>query len=321
MDEIIKKISDIGIIPVIKIDQVDMAVPLAKALYEGGLPVAEITFRTAHAKEAIAKITKEFPQMLVGAGTVLTKEQVDDAIVAGAKFIVSPGLNPEVVKYCIERGITITPGCTNPSDIEKALELGLEVVKFFPAEAYGGVKTIKSLAAPYTKVKFIPTGGIDSSNLNTYLSFDRILACGGSWMVKDELINNGEFDKIKTLSKEAVEKMLGFELAHIGMNTNSESEADGIADMFQNIFGFTKVAGNSSIFAASFIEVLKNPYLGKNGHIAVKTNFIKRAVYHLKSNGVEFDEGTAKHDEKGNLVAIYLKGEIGGFAVHLIQKK
>jgi 2-dehydro-3-deoxyphosphogluconate aldolase / (4S)-4-hydroxy-2-oxoglutarate aldolase len=321
MNEIVKKIGSIGIVPVIKIDDPENAVPLAKALYEGGIPVAEVTFRTAHAKEAISRISKELPDMLVGAGTVLTIQQVDEAIEAGAKFIVSPGLNETVVKYCIERGITITPGCVSPSDIEKAIELGLDVVKFFPAEAYGGIKTIKALAGPYTKIKFMPTGGIDPSNLNAYLSFDRIVACGGSWMVKEELINNKEFDKIKDLSKQAMEHMLGFEIGHVGINMESAQEAHSVADVFDNTFGFTKKEGNSSIFASSFIEVLKSPFLGKNGHIAIKANSVDRAVRYLEFKGVEFNEDTAKYDEKGNLQTIYLKNEAGGFALHLVQKK
>ena len=205
MNDIIKQIGKIGIVPVIKIEDVEKAVPLAKALCDGGLPVAEVTFRTAEAEEAISRITKALPDMLVGAGTVLTTEQVDRAMAAGAKFIVSPGLNPKVVKYCVETGILITPGCANPSDVEQAIENGLEVVKFFPAEQAGGLAYIKAIAAPYVGMKFMPTGGISPKNVKDYLAYDRILACGGSWMVKGDLIKAGEFDKIKELVKEAVE--------------------------------------------------------------------------------------------------------------------
>ena len=181
------------------------AAPLAKALCDGGLPCAEVTFRTDAAEESIRIMTEQFPQMLVGAGTVLTTEQVDRAVAAGAKFIVSPGLNPRIVKYCVEKGILITPGCSNPSDIEVALENGLEVVKFFPAEPAGGLNMIKAMAAPYVGVKFMPTGGINPTNVRDYLAYDRILACGGSWMVKGSLVDAGEFDKIEELTREAVE--------------------------------------------------------------------------------------------------------------------
>ena len=321
MNEVLEKIQKIGIVPVVVLDDAKDAAPLAKALCEGGLPCAEVTFRTAAAEESIRIMAKEFPDMLVGAGTVLTTEQVDRAVNAGAKFIVSPGLNPEVVKYCVNKGIPVTPGTSNPSDVEMAISLGLDVVKFFPAEQAGGINMIKAMAAPYTQMKFMPTGGINAKNINSYLAFDKILACGGSWMVKKDLVAAGEFDKIRDLTKEAVQTMLGFELAHIGINCDNEAEAEKTADAFDGLFGFTKKVGNSSVFAGSALEVMKTPYLGKNGHIAVKTNYIERAVNYLSTVlGVEFNEESAKRDAKGNLKAIYLKEEIGGFAIHLVQK-
>lgn len=205
MNEVLEKIQEIGIVPVVVLDDAKDAAPLAKALCEGGLPCAEVTFRTAAAEESIRIMSEQFPEMLVGAGTVLTTEQVDRAVAARAKFIVSPGMNPRIVKYCVEKGILITPGCANPSDIEQALENGLDVVKFFPAEPAGGLKMIKAMAAPYVGVKFMPTGGINQNNVRDYLAYDRILACGGSWMVKGDLVAAGEFDKIKELAAEAVE--------------------------------------------------------------------------------------------------------------------
>lgn len=319
MNPVIEEISKIGIVPVIALDDAKDAEPLAKALCEGGLPCAEVTFRTAAAEDSIRIMAEKFPEMLVGAGTVLTTEQVDRAVNAGAKFIVSPGLNPKVVAYCTSKNIPIVPGCANPSDIEQALELGLEVVKFFPAEAAGGLNMIKAMSAPYTSVKFMPTGGINANNLIDYLNFGKIVACGGSWMVSKDMVSAGEFDKIAKLTNEAVTKMLGFELKHIGINESDEDSADKTADMF-SVFGFDKKVGNSSIFAGSAIEVMKAPYLGKNGHIAIGTNYIERAVYHLEKRGVEFDKKTEKRDAKGNLKAIYIKGEFGGFAVHLVQK-
>ena len=320
MNEVLKKISKMGLVPVIKLDSAEDAKPLAKALCEGGLPCAEITFRTDAAEESIRIMTTEYPDMLVGAGTVLTTEQVDRAVNAGATFIVSPGLNPKIVKYCVDKGIPITPGCTNPSDVEQAIELGLDVVKFFPAEAAGGLNMIKSMAAPYVNMKFMPTGGINDKNLISYLDFPKIIACGGSWMVNDALVKSGEFDKIKELTKEAVTKMLGFELRHVGINAANEEEADSVATSFENIFGFTKNVGNSSIFAGTGIEVMKAPYLGKNGHIAIQTNYIERAIFHLEMQGFSFDMETAKYDKNNKMVAVYFKQEMGGFAVHLVQK-
>ena len=321
MHAILEKIQKIGIVPVVKIDKAEDAIPLAKALCAGGLPCAEVTFRTDAAAEAIRLMVKNFPQMCVGAGTVLNSTQVDAAVQAGAQFIVSPGLNPKTVQYCIDKNIPVVPGISSPSEIELAIELGLDVVKFFPAEQSGGLAKIKAMSAPYTTMKFMPTGGINAKNLNSYLDFPKILACGGSWMVPADLINNGEFDKIEQLTREAVQTMLGFELAHVGVNAPNEESASNTADRFSYIFGMEKKVGNSSIFSGSALEVMKSPYLGKNGHIAIRTNYIERAVNYLSSVlGVEFDETTAKTDAKGKMKAIYLKDEIGGFAIHLVQK-
>ena len=320
MNKVLEEIYHIGIVPVIALNDAKDAKPLAKALCEGGLPCAEVTFRTAAAEESIRIMTSEFPQMLVGAGTVLTTEQVDKAVAAGAKFIVSPGLNPKIVKYCIEKNIPITPGCANPSDIEQALENGLEVVKFFPAEAAGGLEMIKAMSAPYGNVKFMPTGGINAKNLVEYLDFKKIIACGGSWMVKSDMIAAGEFDKITALTKEAVANMLGFEIRHIGINAVDENAAGGIADAFSTLFGMEKKVGNSSIFVGKAFEIMKSPYLGACGHIAVQTNSADRAFYHLSRQGYQFNMDTASYDADGHLKVVYLQDEIGGFAVHLIQK-
>ena len=203
MSTIFEQFRKIGIIPVVVLDDAKDAKALAGALVEGGLPCAEVTFRTAAAEESIRIMSEAYPDMLVGAGTVLTTEQADRAIAAGAKFIVSPGLNPEVVKHCIEKGVPITPGIQTPTEIEMALSLGLDTVKFFPAEPAGGLKMIKAVAAPYVNVTFMPTGGISASNVREYLEYDRIIACGGSWMVKKDLVKAGDFDKIKEMVAEA----------------------------------------------------------------------------------------------------------------------
>lgn len=203
MNAVLEKFQKIGIIPVVVLDDAKDAEALGKALMEGGLPAAEVTFRTDAAEESIRIMSEKFPDMLVGAGTVLTTEQVDRAVAAGAKFIVSPGLNPKVVKYCIEKNIPVTPGTQTPTEMEQAIELGLDIVKFFPAEPAGGLKMIKAVSAPYTMLKFMPTGGINAENVKEYLAYDKILACGGSWMVKKDMIKNGEFDKIKEMVAEA----------------------------------------------------------------------------------------------------------------------
>ena len=204
MSEMLKTIEGFGVVPVVVLNDAKDAAPLAKALCEGGLPCAEVTFRTEAAEESIRIMATEFPEMVIGAGTVLTIDQVDRAVGAGAKFIVSPGFDPEIVDYCISKGIVVLPGCITPSEVTQAVKRGLEVVKFFPAEQFGGVATIKALAAPFTSVRFMPTGGISAKNLADYLGFKKIVACGGSWMVKGDLVAAGEFDKIKEMTAEAV---------------------------------------------------------------------------------------------------------------------
>lgn len=210
--DILQAIALRGIVPVIKLRRAEDAIPLCRALARGGLPVAEITFRTDAAEESIRRVHAEMPEMLLGAGTVLTCEQVDRAKAAGATYIVSPGLNPTVVRHCLEVGIPVLPGCACPSDIERALELGLDTVKFFPAETLGGLAAIKAMSAPYGGVRFVPTGGIDEAKLPAYLAFDRILACGGSWMVKESWVEAGDFDAVERATRGAVDAMLGFTL-------------------------------------------------------------------------------------------------------------
>ena len=204
MENIMVQIEKTGVIPVVVINDVEDAEPLAQALCEGGLPCAEVTFRTAAAEESIRKMIDIYPDMLIGAGTVLTTEQVDRAVAAGAKFIVSPGFDPEVVDYCILKQIPVFPGCITPSEVAQAVKRGLKVVKFFPAVQFGGVSTIQALTAPYVGLKFMPTGGVNAKNLADYLQCKSIIACGGSWMVKSDLIKAGEFEKIKDMTKEAV---------------------------------------------------------------------------------------------------------------------
>ena len=204
MNEILKELEKNIIVPVVVLDDAKDAENLAKSLVQGGLPCAEVTFRTDAAEESIRIMCEKFPEMCVGAGTVLTTEQVDRAINAGAKFIVSPGFDPEIVDYCLKKGITVLPGCITPSEVAQAVKRGLEVIKFFPAEQSGGLAMIKAMSAPYTTVKFMPTGGISAKNVASYLECDKIFACGGSWMVKKNLIEDQEFDKIRALTEEAV---------------------------------------------------------------------------------------------------------------------
>ena len=317
----IKELYSIGLIPVIKIENPDDAVPLAKALIDGGLPAAEITFRTKCAAEAIKNITEAFPDMLVGAGTVLTTEQVDAAIAAGSKFLVSPGLNPKVTSYCLSKGVPMLPGCSNPSDVEAALELGLTTVKFFPAEAAGGLKMLKAMAAPYGQLTFMPTGGINADNLLEYLKFNKIIACGGSFMVKDELIKEKKWDEITALTRNAVKAMLGLEFTHIGINNDNAEEAEKGAKLFSLMFGMPLRTTSKSIFASEEFEFMCQRGPGKCGHIGIKSPFVDRAIAYFERLGFEFDKDSITYDEKtGKPKFVYFKEEICGFAIHIVQK-
>jgi 2-dehydro-3-deoxyphosphogluconate aldolase/(4S)-4-hydroxy-2-oxoglutarate aldolase len=319
MNEVLEKIGELGLVPVVTIENPEDALPLGKALIDGDLPVAEITFRTAAAQQAIETLARELPGLLVGAGTVLTIEQVKRAVSAGAEFIVSPGFNPAVVDYCVDNGIPVTPGLNTPTEIEMALERGLEVVKFFPAESSGGVEFLKAMAAPYRGIQFIPTGGISKNNLTSYLAFNRVHACGGSWMVKADLISSGQFSEITRLTREAVSTMLGFEFGHLGINEESEERALKSAKILSGLFYFPVKEGTSSIFAGSGFEVTKSRFPGDHGHIAISTNDIVRAIGYLKGKGVSIREETKK-EKDGKLSAVYLDLEVSGFAVHLVQK-
>lgn len=319
MSSVYQELYDIGLIPVVRIDDAKNAVPLAKALIAGGLPAAEITFRTPAAAESIRAIRTAFPGMLVGAGTVLTIEQADAAIDAGAAFLVSPGLNPKVVRHAMEKGIPMLPGCSSPTDVETALELGLDTVKFFPAEAAGGLPMLKAMAAPYGNLRFMPTGGINESNLVSYLNFDKIIACGGSFMVKDLLIQAGDFDGITALTRHAVLAMLGFRFSHVGINSPDEKAAVNTVALLGALFGAEMQEGPKGYMGKS-IEVMKSEGRGTRGHIGIETNFLDRAMAYLKRLGVVFDESTLAYNEKGKPRFVYIQDEILGFAFHLMQK-
>lgn len=319
--QVVEKLENIGIVPVIKLDDISKTKQLAKALVDGGIACAEVTFRAKGADSVISTMVKEFPNMVVGAGTVLTIEQADAAIKAGSHFIVAPGLNPKVAKHVMSKGVPFIPGISSASEIEQALELGIKFVKFFPAEQAGGLNYINAIAAPYSSIRFMPTGGVNENNLNSYLASPKIFACGGSWMVSADLINENKFDEITQKSIQAVDKMLGFEVAHFGINAAEEKEANTTADMFNTAFGFNKKVGSSSIFSSDKIEIMKQAEPVHGGHIGVYTNSIKRAVYALNNRGYQVDETTYREDASGKKTFVYMKDSFCGFKVHLLQKK
>ena len=284
MNSVLQRVYEIGIIPVIAFNSVDEALPLCKALMAGGLPAAEVTFRTACAEDCIKKIHEELPDMLLGAGTVLTKDQADRAMAAGASFIVAPGFDPEVCQHVIDKGGIMMPGTATAGEMQQAMNMGCEVVKFFPAEANGGVDKLKNIGAALKTCK------------------------AGAW------------DEITAMSREAVDVMLGLELGHIGINCADEAEAAKTAETIANLLSMAVKVGNSSIFVGKKeFEIMKKPGRGTNGHIAILTNNVDRAIYHLGQRGVKFDMDS-KNVKDGKTIAIYFADEIAGFAFHLVQR-
>lgn len=316
---ILDRMACAGIVPVVVLEDAKDAVPTAKAMYAGGIDVMEITFRTAAAADSIRAVSQEFPDMLVGAGTVITLEQCKLAVESGAKFIVSPGYDEEVVSWCCENGITVCPGCVTPTEIMMALKHGLKVLKFFPANVYGGLSAVKALSGPFGGIKFIPTGGVNQQNIGEFAASPIIHAVGGSWICSKADISAGNFDKIALLCKEARKAFLGFEVAHVGINCEDAAASMNVCLDFNSAFDFDVKQGNSSNFCASGIEVMKSNYLGEKGHIAVKTNSVQAAIAELEKKGFAIDMETAKY-KNNRMTAVYLKNEVGGFAIHLLQK-
>ena len=316
---ILSRLGNSGVVPVVVIEDAKNAVPTAKAMLAGGIDVMEITMRTGAALDSIRNVSKECPEVLVGAGTVITLEQCKAAVEAGAKFIVSPGFNQQVVEWCIENNIAITPGCVTPTEITMALQYNIKVVKFFPANVYGGLSAMKALSGPFEDVKFIPTGGVNGQNLSEYISAPYIHAVGGSWICAKEDISGCNFDKITALCTEARKSVLGFEVAHIGINCTDSDESMAVCEKLNNAFGFGIKEGQTSNYVSNAIEVMKSMYLGEKGHIAIKTNSISAAINELERRGFVLDMDTVKY--KGDkMLVVYLKDEFGGFAVHLLQK-
>lgn len=319
MDACIKELYRIGIVPVVALEDAADALPLGAALKKGGVSAIEVTFRTAAAADAIRLLTREMPELLVGAGTVITKEQADAAIEAGAKFIVSPGFQPELVSYVLSKGVPMCPGTATPGEMEQAMALGLSAVKFFPAEQNGGAPMLKALSAPYRDLLFMPTGGVKLENLRTYLALDQVFACGGTWLATKDDIKAKAFDQITARTREAVKTMLNFRIKHVGINSKDAREAKKTATLLCSIFDFDYNDTELSVFTGTAVEVMKYMGRGSLGHIAIGADNVDRAEYYLRQRGFSFDESTRRVDASGRTTFLYLKDEIGGFAFHLTK--
>ena len=319
MDACIKELYRIGIVPVVALEDAADALPLGAALKKGGVSAIEVTFRTAAAADAIRLLSREMPELLVGAGTVITKAQADAAIEAGAKFIVSPGFQPELVSYVLSKGVPMCPGTATPGEMEQAMALGLSAVKFFPAEQNGGAPMLKALSAPYRDLLFMPTGGVKLENLRNYLALDQVFACGGTWLATKDDIKAKAFDKITARTREAVKTMLNFRIKHVGINSKDEAEAKKTATLLCSIFDFDYNDTELSVFTGTAVEVMKFMGRGSLGHIAIGADNVDRAEYYLRQRGFSFDESTRRVDAAGRTTFLYLSEEIGGFAFHLTK--
>jgi 2-dehydro-3-deoxyphosphogluconate aldolase/(4S)-4-hydroxy-2-oxoglutarate aldolase len=312
---IVKELELCGIIPLIKLDDIRDTLPLMGALTSAGIKVVEIVFRSSIAKDAIKLISSKCQNMLVGAGTVISIDQVNQAVGAGAKYIVTPSFNPKVVDRCIELGIPVFPGCSNASDIDQAYDKGLRVVKFFPSELLGGVPMLKSLSQPYPSMKFLPTGGINSDNLNTYLAYNNVLCCGGTFIVNEDLIKLGRFDEITKNSRNALNNMLDIKLDHVGINTD-KLQGEVLLKTFSQLSGKNYYEGEE--FCG--IKAACDSQFGRIGHFAFSSPNLERCIYYLKDRGFTIDHKSIIKNDNGKLLKVNLMGDNAGFIIRLIKK-
>lgn len=316
---VLEALGKIGLVPLASVDRAEDAVGLVKALRAGGIDTAEIAFRTECAAEAIRQVKLQTPDFLVGAGTVVNVEEARKALLAGADYIVMPGFDEAVVDWCMENHLPVIPGCVTPTEIMKAVSRSLSVVKFFPAETFGGVRACAGLAAPFRSVRFFVTGGIGPGNLSDYAKSACIYSIGGSWLCDREAIRTKNWEKITVTAREAVARLLGYEVVHVGINTDGPEEAAAISKSLVDTFGFYSSVNPASTFVGTGFEINHSPGLGKNGHVAIDTNNVARAEYYLSKTGASFNEASRiKNGDKTTVV--YLQQEFGGFAVHLRQR-
>ena len=318
-ENVLDRIALTGIVPVLTIQDAARAVPTVQAILAGGIDAVEIAFRTPAAAESIARAAREVPEMLVGAGTVLSLENAEEAVAAGARFLVAPGFNPKVAGWCCEHGVPFIPGCSTASEIEAAREMGYRRLKFFPAASAGGVATLHDFAGPYTDVSFMATGGITPENLSEFLAQKNVYAVGGGWLASPAAIAAGDWAQITANCRSAVRRMHGFALQHVGINTASAAEGERVAKLLSAMFDLPLEDRPDSCFVGSGFEVMKQPGLGTNGHIAIACNDVGRAAAWLEKQGFAFRSEGRVEDASG-LVCLYLRSEIAGFALHLRRR-
>ena len=318
--DVMKAIADTGILPVINITDIETATELARSVSNGGIKALEITLRSEVSLEAIALIVKTNPKLSLLAGTVLTVSQAQAALDAGADALVMPGYDEELVDFAIERGVPIIPGCVTAADIQKGYKKGLRVFKFFPAEKSGGLDAIKLLAGPFKGARFLPTGGMNYSNIGSYLREKCIVACGGSYMADAALLAARDFNAIEKNCRRALEISLGFELAHIGINHSTAEEGVSTAAFIARAFGLELRDLGGAAFAGTAVESMKKQGYGKVGHIGFYTNSVERAIAYFEAQGIAVNQDSIQKNKSGELSCVYLADEVAGFALHAVKR-
>ena len=317
--ELFEKLRLTGILPVLNLKNSDTAAEVADALRAGGLPALEVTLRSPAAISCIEKIRAACPNILLGAGTVLTVEQADAAIAAGAQYLVSPGLDPELVHYCMEKGYPVMPGVVSPSEVQRAFAMGLRHLKFFPAEAAGGPAVLKLISSAFPQLDFVVTGGITTENLRGYLALPCVAGVGGSFMAPSALIETNSFSEITARCRDAVQRMLELHIVRIGIPTGNDPADRETAEMFAQLLNLPLLQHGSSCFSGSRIEVLKEPGRGRRGHIAIGTCDIRRAAAWMEAQGMALDWKSAEVLPDGTLQRVFLQQEAAGFAFQLLR--
>lgn len=320
MANVFEQIAQYGIVPLVTLDDPNDAIALGNALVEGGIPVAEVTFRTEAGGKAIELMAKHVPNLIVGAGTVHDVEHAKITVDNGGKFIITPGFNREVVKWCVDNNVPVCPGTVVPSDIEEAMSFGLKLVKFFPAEAYGGIDTLKALYGPFASIKFVPTGGVGLHNLTDYLNLPNVAAVGGSFVPPPKLVKEKDWAGVVATCKQIMNKVYDFTVGHVGINAQTAENAKAINDELANLFDVSYTETDIGYFTGQLAEILKVPFVGTHGHICVDTRDLPRAIALMERKGVKLNKDLTFYDKNGKMLTAYLEKEVGGFALHIRQR-
>lgn len=316
--DILSEINKIGLLPVFPSCGNYDALALAEALDRASLPCGEMAF-SPEAEAGIKAIASKLPDFIIGVKGVKNTSDLKRTLECGAKFFTGFGAISELGRYCLENNIPFIPSCSTAGEMEAALAAGVKSVKFFPAEQLGGLAALKAFGEAYGEVKFL-LGGVGEEDFIRYADYKKVIAVYAPWLTPADALKEGDFAKIETLARESVSKMLGFFLKHVGINSADEKESNATADAFEKLFGFKKQDFGGAYFNDTFVEVMKKPFYGRNGHIAIGVNNVERALYRFRRDGVPFIEESSGYNPDGSLRVIYFRDEIGGFAVHIVEK-